>query len=169
MKSSTFLLTILNFSYYFLYFIWFILFGMLLFTVMFDSNSVLELFKNSSDLKIETKSVLITTLVLTLISGGVWIYILRMIKNLVNSLLSKKLFSNFQIASFKLIGQLIIAITIFDAITMFISRLIFQNRLKVEVDLFEFWIIITIGLFMILLSTIFEKAKFYKEENDLTV
>ena len=85
------------------------------------------------------------------------------------NLLAGSLFTRFQIASFKLIGQLILLITIIDATTIFIFEAIFNGRLKISFDLFDFWFVIGIGLFLIFLSGIFNKAKILKEENELSV
>jgi hypothetical protein len=86
-----------------------------------------------------------------------------------DSLISKSLFTDLQIASFKLIGQLIITLTIVDSISSFVFEAIFKNHLEIRFVFFDFWFSISLGLFFVFLSNIFQKAKYYKEENELTV
>lgn len=169
MKSSIWLRNIFSFSYYFMLFGW-ILFLVLLGVAIFgNSDHILEFMKESQDIFIDSKKALLTILTYILISGIFWIYILHLARKLMDSLISGPLFTKLQVASFKLIGQILILLTIVDAIANFLFELIFNNHLKIKFEFFNFWFVISIGLFMIFLSTIFNKAKSYKEENDLTI
>lgn len=58
--------------------------------------------------------------------------------------------------------------TVLDYITKFIFEALFNEKLK-SFDLFDFILAIGIGLFLILLSQVFQKAKNLKDENELTV
>jgi uncharacterized protein YacL len=169
MKSSVLLRNIISLSYYLSCIFWVLVLGFLLFVLFSDSNSVLEIFKNSNEFSVTSIPALISILIFSLLSFAVWIYILQLIRNLMDSLISKSLFTDLQIASFKLIGQLIITLTIVDSISSFVFETIFKNHLEIRFVFFDFWFSISLGLFFVFLSNIFQKAKYYKEENELTV
>ncbi|WP_289023451.1 DUF2975 domain-containing protein [uncultured Salegentibacter sp.] len=169
MKSSEWLSNIFSIAYYLMIFGWIILLGFLLYAVFINPCDILKILRDAEEFKIASGNALYTTLTYELLSGGFWIYIFLLFKNLMKNLLAGQLFTRFQIASFRLIGQLIIYITIIDALAYFIFRIIFQGRLRISADLFDFWFVIGIGLFSIFLSSIFNNAKILKEENELTV
>ena len=170
MKSSVWLRKIFSFVYHLMILGWVIIFGFLVWAIFFDPEKILEIINTSADgLIIDSKLALITVLTYSLISTGFWIYIIRLGRDLMDNLREGPLFTRLQVASFKLIGQFLILITIIDALANFLFEVIFNNRFQIEFEFSTFLLVITIGLFMIFLSNIFEKAKGYKEENELTV
>ncbi|MFV8225552.1 DUF2975 domain-containing protein [Christiangramia aquimixticola] len=169
MKSSVLLRNIISITYYCMILFWIILLGIFIYSIFGDEESAIQLFKNSEYLKITSKAALITTLGYSLISFAFWIYLFRMIRNLMDSLTSKSIFTNFQISSFKIIGQLLIFLSILDTIFSFIFDFISKNHFRIKFDFLEFWLIIALGLFFIFISQIFHKAKALREENELTV
>lgn len=169
MKSSKWAKNIFSVTYYLMFISWIAAMGVLLYAIFINSQDIIEIMKDSKEFKIKSDDALYTFLVYGLISGAVWIYILFLFKNLIQNLIVGSLFTKLQIASLKLIGQLIIFITIIDAAFVIVSEAILYSRLEVEIDLFDFWIVIAIGSFLIFLSKIFENAKNLKEENELTV
>ena len=108
-----------------------------------------------------------------MIVDGLFIYTIYVLSKLIRDFCSGKLFTRFQIASLKIIGQLIILITIFQGIVNFATPLIIkgEGRIGIEIGFSfgSFWFILAIGLFFIFLSKAFENAKKLKEENELTV
>ncbi|WP_227009150.1 DUF2975 domain-containing protein [Christiangramia fulva] len=148
---------------------WVIIFAFLVFSIFIDSDKILEIVSDSEGLIINTQRALISVLIYGLISSGFWIYIIRLARNLMDNLREGPLFTRFQVASLKLIGKFLILITIIDTIANFIFEMIFNNQLQIKFEFSTFLLVISIGLFMIFLSNIFEKAKSYKEENELTV
>ena len=169
MSSSEWLKNIFSLAYYLMILGWVILLGFLLYAIFISTGYILEILGEAVEFNTESGNAQYTTLTYELLSGGVWIYLFLLFKNLMKNLLAGSLFTRFQIASFKLIGQLILLITIIDATTIFIFEAIFNGRLKISFDLFDFWFVIGIGLFLIFLSGIFNKAKILKEENELSV
>ena len=169
MKSSVWLRNIFSVTYYLMIIGWIIFLGLLVFAIFVNSGKILEFMSESQSMSIDSKEALYTILTYALISGVFWIYLVRVARNLMDSLISGILFTKLQVASFKLIGQILILLTIIDAIVNFIFKLIFNNHLSIKLGFLNFWFVISIGLFMIFLSTIFDKAKTYKEENDLTI
>ncbi|PKD21861.1 hypothetical protein APR41_02465 [Salegentibacter salinarum] len=169
MKSSEWLKNIFSIAYYLMIIGWIILFGFLLYAIFISPGDILEILRDAEEFKIKSKNALYTSLAYELSSSGVWIYILYLFKNLMKDLIFRPLFTSLQIASFKLIGQLIILITIVDALSIFVFKTIFQGRLELSFELFDFWFVIAIGLFLIFLSQIFDQARIIKEENELTV
>ncbi|SFG05780.1 Protein of unknown function [Salegentibacter agarivorans] len=169
MKSSEWLKNIFSVAYYLMIIGWILLFGFLLYAIFISPGDILEILHDAEEFKIKSKNALYSSLTYELLSSAVWIYILYLFKNLMKELISGPLFTKLQIASFKLIGQLIILITIVDAISIFVFKVIFNGRLELNFDLFDFWFVIGIGLFLIFLSQIFNQARVMKEENELTV
>tara|TARA_R100000935_G_C2837557_1_gene169012 strand:+ start:2892 stop:3407 length:516 start_codon:yes stop_codon:yes gene_type:complete len=105
--------------------------------------------------------------------AGLFIYTIYILRKLVRDFFRGKLFTRFQIASLKIIGQLIILITIFQGIVNFVAPLLINSEgrigIKVGFSFGSFWFILSIGLFFVFLSKVFQNAKNLKEENELTV
>jgi hypothetical protein len=169
MKSSVLLRNFINITYYSMAILWFIILGILIYSIIVNEATALQLFEDSDQFKVSSKPALITILIYSLTSSAFWIYLFRLIRNLMDSLTSRSIFTNFQISSLKLIGQLLIILTVVDNFFGYIFGLIFRDRLRISFDFGEFWLIIALGLFLIFLSQIFEKARSFKEENELTV
>lgn len=104
---------------------------------------------------------------------SLFIYAVRILRSLIKNYSEGKLYTRYQISALKLTGQLIILVTVLSALADFISDLIFNNNIGVNIDLKNgfgsFWLVIAIGLFFIYLSAIFANAREIKEENDLTI
>ncbi|MGM1056303.1 MAG: DUF2975 domain-containing protein [Bacteroidota bacterium] len=101
-----------------------------------------------------------------------FIYSLYVFKKLVSSLFKSPLFTEFQISSLKLLGQLIVLLVIIKSVFNIFSNMIFGKSEVVGIHIFSFdskLMAICMGLFFIYLSYVFRKAKGLKEENDLTV
>ena len=145
-----------------------ILFGILLYSVFINSADILAIMENKMEFKLTSENALYTYVVYDLVLGIGFIYILYLFKNLMQELITGPLFTNLQIASFKLIGQLIIFITILNELFGIVYKVIFNNRIEINVDHFNLWFVI-FGLFLIFLSKIFNQARIIKEENELTV
>lgn len=169
MKSAVLLRNIISITYYLLAAACVVVLGILIYAIVGDGNSAVEIFKDSNDFKITTRPALYTVLTYSLISFGFWIYLFRLIRNLMDSLTSGSIFTKFQITSFKLIGQLLILLTVIDTLFSFLFEVIFIDRVNIKIGFIDFWLLIALGLFFIFISEIFNKAKSYKEENELTV
>ena len=169
MESSIWLRKMFSIAYYVMIFVWIIIFGILLYAIIFDSDKVMGFINNSKNISVFSRGALFTILAYALIAGYFWIYILKLIRNLMDSLMTGSLFTRFQIAGFKLIGQLLILFTIIDSIITFIFTIIFTQHMKINLTFSDFWLLIAIGLFLIFLSNIFKRGRLYKEENQLTI
>jgi len=169
MKSSEWTKNIFSVTFYLMIIGWITFMGILLYAIFINSDEILEIMGDAEEFQIKSKNALYTFLTYGLLSGAVWIYILYLSKNLMQSLIFSPLFIKLQIASFKLIGQLIIFMTILDALSIMVIKAIYNSRLEIEFDIFDFWFMIAIGSFLIFLSNIFDKARIMKQENELTV
>ncbi|WP_034918322.1 DUF2975 domain-containing protein [Gillisia sp. CAL575] len=169
MRSSEWTKNIFSVTYYLLVIGWILLLGILLYAIFINSDEILEVMGDAEEFQIKSENALYTCLTYGLLSGALWIYILYVFKNLIQNLIYGPLFTKLQIASFNLIGQLIIFTSILDALSIVIVKAILNSRLEIEFDLFDFWFVIAIGTFLIFLSQIFNKARMLKQENDLTV
>lgn len=169
MKSQKLFRNLIAIAFYLLILTWIVFLCLLVFAIFFDSTIIVDYFNGTESISVNSKSALITILIYLLISGSFWIYILNLFKNLMDNLIFNPLFDRFQSASFKLIGQLTIGLTIIDSIALFLFKFIFVNRLVIEFQIFDFWLNIAIGLFLIFLSKVFDQARTYREENQLTI
>lgn len=101
-----------------------------------------------------------------------FIYSLYVFKKIVSSLFESPLFTEFQIISLKLLGQLIIILVIIKSIFNVFSNMILGESEIVSIHVFSFdskLMAICMGLFFIYLSYVFRKAKVLKEDHELTV
>ena len=169
MKSSIWLRNIFSIVFYLMIILWIIILALLAFSTFINSDKILDFLSESENIIIGSQQALITVLLYSLISLGFWIYIIRLARNLMGNLIDGPLFTKFQAASFKLIGQFLILIAIIDTLSNFLFKAIFNNQIQIKFEFSTFFLIISIGLFMIFLSNIFERAKIYKEENQLTI
>lgn len=101
-----------------------------------------------------------------------FIFSLYVFKKIVSSLFKSPLFTEFQISSLKLLGQLIVLLVIIKTVFNIFSDMIFGKSEVAGIRVLSFdskIMAICMGLFFIYLSYVFRKAKGLKEENDLTV
>ncbi len=118
---------------------------------------------------LDTKAATASMLVYSIFLYGFIVWIIHLLRRIVQSLEKGILFTRFQIAGFNLIGQLIVWITVLKAVAEFILKIIFNSRLEIGISFSYFWLYIALGSFFIVLGKIFERAKIIREENDLTV
>lgn len=95
--------------------------------------------------------------------------IVYLMLKIIRSFEKGNLFTNYQIAGFNLIGQLIIWLTILQSAAEFILSLVFKSRIEFKLEVSGFWLLIALGAFFIVLSKVFLQAKKLKEENELTI
>lgn len=121
----------------------------------------------------ELSPVALVVIFAELVIGGLSVYTIYVLRKLVRSFFKGKFFTRYQIASLNLIGQLIIVVTLGQAVIGVFARIYFESRVQVgvqaDLSFTSFWFILAIGLFFMYLSKIFENARLLKEENELTV
>ena len=104
---------------------------------------------------------------------GLLVYTVYILRKLIRNFFKRKLFTRYQIASLNLIGRLIIIITLGQGLINFITKIFFEAKLflgiEVNLSFISFWFILAIGLFFIYLSKIFENARHLREDNEYTV
>lgn len=100
-------------------------------------------------------------------------YAVYIIRKIIKDLEKERLYTRLQISGLSLAGKLIIGVVFLQIIAEFITTIVFDSRLEVSVsfenDLGNPFLVITIGLFLIYLSKIFENSARLKTENELTV
>lgn len=108
-----------------------------------------------------------------LFKAALFVYTVYILRKLVRNFFRRKLFTQYQIASLRLIGQLLIVITILEGLIGFAGNLLLAGRITLrisaELSFGSIWFLLAIGLFFIYLSKIFNNARIMKEENELTV
>lgn len=142
----------------------FILGGILL---GYESTFGLENMTEDFELNSKTARIVLTTYLL----GGyaAIIYVVYILRKLVISLNTGRLFTKFQSAGFNLIGQIIIWLVLISSISEFILKLTLNSRFEVKASFPDFWLFLALGSFFIVLGRVFEKARLIREENELTV
>ena len=80
-----------------------------------------------------------------------------------------KPFDNKVIKYFNTIGILLSFSGLIATALTFIAKLIFKNRIEINLFVSPYLILICLGLFFMVLSEVFKVAKHAKEENELTV
>lgn len=167
-SSFKFLKAILNIALFFSGLLWmaflFILAGIFL---GFEGNYGLENIAEDLDLTSKTTKIILVTYIL--IGYAVIIYIIYILRKLISSFSSGKLFTRFQCAGFRLVGQLIIWLIVLSTIFEFGLRIFLASRFKIKTEFPDFWLILALGAFFMVLGQVFEKARTIREENELTV
>ena len=109
----------------------------------------------------------------SLLTSGIFVYVVFLLRKLVRSFFKNKLFTRLQISLFNLIGQLIVLNSVAELVLDFLANLFLDDRLKVEIA-FEtsydsFFFKLAVGLFFMYLARLFANAKQLREESELTV
>lgn len=110
-------------------------------------------------------------MVFSVVAYGLFVYTIYLFKRIVRLFVQTKIFHHYIIKSFNRIGICFILICLMLHVPRFIYRI---NHGRIEFDLIgdllnSFWFLLIIGLFFMVLSSIFKIAKNAKEENELTV
>ena len=171
MKQPILLKTILDICFILLALIFFSAVGVFTITLIFGESFYPMTINGSIVTEITPSTIFIFSA--ELVIGGLILYTVYILRKLIRDFFKGKLYTHFQIATLKLVGQLIILITLAKGFLNFIGKILFESRvgidLSMEFSFGSFWFILAIGLFFIYLSKIFKNAKFLKEENELTV
>lgn len=171
MKPPILLKTILDICFFVLLISLISSIGLLLSYIFSTSGSFPIYFNNHTIVKITMPK--LTLLFLAISQAGIFLYSVYILRKVVRNFFKKKLFTLLQITGLKLAGRLIVLASILNAIVSFLSPLILESNLKlgfeIESNFGSFWMQLAMGLFLILLSESFTKAKSLKEENELTV
>lgn len=121
--------------------------------------------------KFSTATILL--LVLKITTSGLILYTIYVLRQLIRNFFKGKLYSPYQIAALKLIGQLIILCTFATTVLDFLSELFLSEKAKLGITISlsfgSFWFVLALGLFFIYLSKIFAHAGNLQEESQLTV
>lgn len=105
--------------------------------------------------------------------GGLVIYTIYVLRQLARNFFKARIFTKYQSAALKLIGQLIIIVTLFQMLLDILGTIFLEQKVRVgiqfDLSFSSFWFVLAIGLFFIYMSKAFERARVLKEENELTV
>jgi len=109
------------------------------------------------------------TLAISLCSYLVIIYTIYLFKKILHYFKNLKIFDNYVIVQLNKIGYLLIISSLLNAVPIFIYRLMVKQKFSIDIGLSPFIILISLGLFFMILSEIFKISQTLKQENDLTV
>ncbi|MFV8837008.1 DUF2975 domain-containing protein [Salinimicrobium soli] len=170
MKQPILLKTILDVCLILLFFSFFGSF--LVFLIGLFGNNFAPMELNHREISMITPEV-ISLVIAQFIVSGLLVYTVYLLRKLVRNFFKGKLFTLYQIASLKLIGQLIILVILLQGVLDFLGGIFLSEKVRmgIQMDLSfgSLWFILAIGLFFIYLSKIFDNARRIKEENELTV
>lgn len=119
-------------------------------------------------------STFLTTYLLgEIIIAGLSVYAIFKLRKLIRNFFKGKLYTLFQIHSLRLIGRLILIITLLTTVLEFGAALLISEQLRIGLKMDStfgsFWFVLALGLFFMYLATIFEQARILKEDNELTI
>lgn len=97
------------------------------------------------------------------------IYCIYLFKKVLLLFIKTKIFDQVVIKSFSKIGNILTLSGVIYLAISFISKIYFEQKIRLELSLNPNIILICLGLFFIILSEIFKTAKNTKQENDLTI
>ena len=171
MKPPILLKTILDICFYF-FAVSIISASFFLISGIYYGISLIPLYINGKEIT-DFTNITVGLLIFQFLIALLILYTIYLLRKLIRNFFKGKLFTTFQITSLNLIGQLIIVAILAQAVLEFIGRLFLQKKasLGIEFDLEygSFWFVLSIGLFFIFLSKVFQNAKDIKDENELTV
>lgn len=79
------------------------------------------------------------------------------------------LFDNVVIYNLNNIGIWLVVAAFLQGVPTFIYKILYKQKLELEIGFSSFLIMLCFGLFFMVLSEVFKVAKFAKQENDLTI
>ena len=79
------------------------------------------------------------------------------------------LFDNVVIYNLNNIGIWLVVAAFLQGVPTFIYKILYKQKVKLEIGFSSFLIMLCFGLFFMVLSEVFKVAKFAKQENDLTI
>ena len=171
MKPPILLKTILDIAFY-LFAISIVAALLFLVAGIYNGTSLIPLHINGKEVT-DFTNITVGLLISQFLVAVLILYTIYLLRKLIRNFFKGKLFTTFQIASLKVIGQLIIVAILAQALLDFIGRIYLQKKgslgIGFDLNYGSFWFVLSIGLFFIFLSKVFQNAKDLKEENELTV
>lgn len=115
----------------------------------------------------------IVFLIGSLLTSGIFVYVVFLLRKLVRSFFKNKFFTRLQVSLFNLIGQLIVLNSVAEALLDFLANIFLSDEMRVEIEIGttydSFFFKLAIGLFLMYLARLFENARQLREESELTV
>lgn len=141
-----------------------------LFGCVFISDDVSELnFKISGLLIEETNISTILFLFAQLLAYLLLIYGLYLFKKSLRYFQQLKMFDEIVITNFNKIGYILVTSSFLTAVPKFIYLLFHEKKIGFEIGFTPFLLMLCLGIFFMVLSTIFKISKNLKTENELTI
>ena len=109
------------------------------------------------------------TIAISLFSYLIVIYTIYLFKKILRYFKNLKIFDNYVIVQLNKIGYLLIISSFLNGVPIFIYRIMIKQKFSIDIGLSSFILLISLGLFFMVLSEIFKISQTIKTENDLTV
>jgi len=97
------------------------------------------------------------------------IYTIYLFKKILRYFKNLKIFDNYVIVHLNKIGYLLIIASFLNGIPIFIYRIMVKQKFSIDIGLSSFILLISLGLFFMILREVFKISQTMKQENDLTV
>ncbi|TYB78879.1 DUF2975 domain-containing protein [Bizionia myxarmorum] len=81
----------------------------------------------------------------------------------------KKPFDSYVIESYNTIGKILIGLSLFSMVFMFMMQLVFNSKLVIDLGVSPYLLLLSLGLFFMVLSESFKIAKHAKNDSELTI
>jgi hypothetical protein len=99
----------------------------------------------------------------------VLIYCIYLFRKILRYFQQLNIFDEFVLSSFKKMGNLLVVSAFLTGIPSFLFRIFNKGEITISVGFSPFFMLLSLGLFSIVLSEILKISKNFKEENDLTI
>ena len=106
---------------------------------------------------------------ISLLSYLLLVYIVYLFKKILRYFKNLKIFNNYVIVQLNKIGYLLIISSFLNSMPVFIYRLMVKQKFSFEIGLSPFFLLISSGLFFMILSEVFKVSQNMKNENELTI
>ena len=112
-----------------------------------------------------SKAILVTMMV----SYLVLMYCVYLFRKVLRYFQKLQLFDEYVLNTMNTIGKLLIIAAFLDGVPSFLYKVMYQQKIGLEIGFSSFLIMLCFGLFFMVLSEVFRIAKTAKEENELTI
>ncbi|WP_338408184.1 DUF2975 domain-containing protein [uncultured Flavobacterium sp.] len=147
--------------------------GSVIFLLFYLFGSIVDIPIKIKGQEITTYTFLSKTIVFVNVVGSyLFLYSIYLLRKVVGLFQKREIFNEEVVRSFSLIGQLIIISSLISNVSLFIYKIVEKGQVYLTLDLGSydsFLISISLGLFFMVISTIFKIATNLKKENDLTI
>jgi len=108
-------------------------------------------------------------LAVMLLSYLLLIYCVYLFRKILGCFIRVKIFDEMVVNNFKKIGNLLVLSSILIGVPSFLYKIYYMQKISLQLGFSQFFLLLCLGFFFMILSEIFKISKKMKEENELTI